>query len=114
MTALITEQITHEGETLSAVLDRKAEVSVSASTTWDPPSIAAAGTYSQEFTVTGAQMGDFVHISLSQNLAGCVLSGYVNDAGKVTAVLTNPTGSSVNIASGTLRFRLTREVVILS
>ena len=114
MTALITEQITHSGEPLADVLDRKAEVSVSASTSWDPPSIAASGTYSQVFPVTGAQMGDFVHISLSQSLAGCILSGYVNEAGSVTAVLHNPTGASVNILGGTLRFRLTREVVILS
>ena len=105
---LKTTQILHGSSRLSEVLDSKIEVSVDFSTAYDPSAIAAGTSISQVFTVTGALLGDFTHHSFSQNLAGVVMTSYVNQAGQVTVVLFNPTGSTVNLAGGTIKLRLTR------
>lgn len=107
-TKLTTKQILHGSTGLDTVLDQKVGVSVDFSTTWDPTSVAALSYTTQTFSVLGAALNDFVHISFSQPLAGCILSGQVNTAGQVTAHLFNPTGSTVNLAAGTLKIRLTR------
>lgn len=73
------------------------------STTWDPGSVASGGTTTTTLTVTGAVLGDFILCSFNQSLAGLVLTGYVSAPDTVTAVLTNPTGGAVDLASGTLR-----------
>lgn len=107
-TKLTSKQILHAGSPLNTLLDQKVEIAASLTTTWDPAAVSALGNLSQTFTVTGAQLGDFVHIGFTQNLAGLMLTGYVSSANNVTLVLFNPTGSTVNIASGTLKLRLTR------
>lgn len=105
---ITTKQIVHGASSLADVLDAKVGVSVDFSTTWDPPAISAGSYTTQVFAVTGATLNDFVHISHSQPLAGCILSGQVTAADQVTAHIFNPTGSTVNIAGGTLKVRLTR------
>jgi hypothetical protein len=73
------------------------------SATWDPPSIAAAGTSTTTIAVTGAVVGDYVRCSFSLSLGGLVLSGYVSGANTVTAVLSNPTAGAIDLASGTVK-----------
>lgn len=77
---------------------------LTASATWDPPSLNAGAATTTTVAVTGAAMGDLVHPpSFSNSLQGMVLSGYVSVAGTVTVVLVNTTVGTVDLASGTLR-----------
>ena len=89
--------------------DAFGEIILNASQDWDPPSIAAGGITSTSLTVTGAALGDFVSLSLATNLSGLVLSGYVSAANTVFVHLANPTGSTVNVGSSTLRIRIHKQ-----
>jgi hypothetical protein len=60
------------------------------------------------FTVTGAQLGDFVDVSASINLFGVNLFGYVSAADSVQLVWENGSGSSVTLGSATYYIRCTR------
>lgn len=73
------------------------------SATYDPPSIAPAGTTTTNVTVTGAVLGDDASASFGASLTGLVISAYVSAADTVTVVLFNPTIAVVDLASGTLR-----------
>jgi hypothetical protein len=73
-----------------------------ASKTFDPPSIAAAGTTTTTVTATGAVLGDTFIPSFSLSLAGLQLTAYVSAADTVTCVFQNPTAGAVDLASGTL------------
>lgn len=74
--------------------------------TYNPPSIAAGASTTTTIAAPGAVLGDHVLPSFSLSLAGLVLTGYVSAADTVTAVLMNPTGAAVDLASGTLRVKL--------
>ena len=77
------------------------------STIWDPASIASGATATTTVTVTGAVLGDFVdNISFNRSLSGLTLSGYVSASNTVTVVLSNNTGGSVDLSSGTLSVRV--------
>ncbi|MBT2142668.1 MULTISPECIES: hypothetical protein [unclassified Rhodanobacter] len=75
------------------------------SKTYDPPSIASMGTTTTTVTCTGAAMGQIASAGFSLSLAGLMMSAYVSAADTVTVVLFNPTGATVDIASGTLKVR---------
>lgn len=79
------------------------------SATYNPPSIAAAGTTTTTVTATGAAVGDFARASFSLTMAGLMMSAYVSAADTVTVVLFNPTGGAVDLASGTLRAEVTKQ-----
>lgn len=76
---------------------------LSATLAWDPASIAAGATETTSVTLVGALPGDEVTAGLSVDLQGMVLNAHVSAANTVTAVLFNPTGAAVDLASGTLR-----------
>jgi hypothetical protein len=69
---------------------------------WDPASIPPGTRITNSLTVTGAIIGQPVIAGFSQNLAGLVLTGYVEATNTVAVVLQNPTGGAVDLASGTL------------
>lgn len=69
---------------------------------YDPPSIAAAGQASTTVTVTGARLGDDASVVFSASLGGLIASAYVSASDTVTVVLFNPTGSAIDLASGTI------------
>lgn len=75
------------------------------SKTYDPGSIAAAGTTTTTVTVSGATLGDAFLPSFSLSLAGLQMTAYVSAADTVTVVLFNPTAGAVDLASGTLTVR---------
>lgn len=75
---------------------------LTASATWNPPSVSAGASTTTTVSVIGAVVGDKVSASFSDSLQGMVLSACVSAANTVTAVLFNPTGSAIDLASGTL------------
>jgi|LakMenEpi03Aug12_release.lakeMendotaPanAssembly.Ray.scaffolds.fasta_scaffold93873_6 parallel beta-helix repeat protein len=75
----------------------------SGSTTNDFGSISNGASATVVVTVPGALLGDYVQASCSLSLAGMSLTGYVSATNAVTLVLTNNTGSPVDLASATFR-----------
>lgn len=73
-----------------------------ATATWDPPSIESKASATTTVAVAGASFGDVVTVSFSNGQAGGQLSGYVTSTGSVVVVLFNPTGSTIDLPSGTL------------
>lgn len=78
---------------------------LSATATYDPPSVAAGATWTTTVAVTGATVANSVaRASHSQILAGgWILYASVTASGTVTVTAINMTGSTVDLASGTLR-----------
>jgi hypothetical protein len=75
-----------------------------ASATWDPGSLAAGASATRAVTVQGVSPGGVVAASLTSLTAGgWQLSGQVTAADTVTVTLTNQTGGTVDLPSGTLR-----------
>ena len=68
-------------------------------TTWDPGSIAAGGTETRSFTVTGAAIDDMIFVFPPVNLQGLIHSAYCDAADSVTIVLYNPTVGAIDLAS---------------
>jgi hypothetical protein len=64
---------------------------LSATATWDPPSVAAGAQATTTVTVTNAALGDTVVVGFNKDLQGMMLTGYVSTAGTVTVVLRNDT-----------------------
>lgn len=76
---------------------------LSATTTWDPASVAAGAQATTTVAVAGAALGNTVVVSFSLDLQGMQLTGYVSSAGNVTVVLRNGTAGAIDLGSGTLR-----------
>jgi len=76
---------------------------LTASVTYDPPSLGAGVQTTTTLNVTGAALGDTVSVGFSQSLVGIQMTGYVSSAGVVTVVLRNGTAGTIDLASGTLR-----------
>jgi hypothetical protein len=86
-----------------AVTHKTRSLPLRATATWDPGSIASgASELSAAITVTGAALGDSVVSSHSISLAGLSSTAYVSVADAVRVVLTNNTGSAVDLASHTV------------
>ncbi|MDR3425301.1 MAG: DUF2793 domain-containing protein [Alphaproteobacteria bacterium] len=74
---------------------------------WNPGAIAtSAGMTSSALTVTGAALGDLAIVAAPYDLQGVQATAYVNAANSAVIRLTNLTGSSVTLASGTWRVRV--------
>ena len=79
---------------------------IEASTTYDPPSLATGSGASTALGITGVAFGDYVEVSFDQALQGVTLTAFVSNPGQVTARFHNQTGGTIDLASGTLRFRV--------
>lgn len=77
---------------------------------FNPGTLSNGSQVTQSFTVTDAQLGDFVKVSFSQNLQGVLMFGYVSAANQVTVVFQNNTGGNVTLSSGTVRVHVNRHV----
>ena len=82
----------------------------SASITYDPPSLSAAGTSGDAVTTTvtlsGAAVGDVVQAAFSQYNADIEISAAVSAANTVTVKFKNTGAAAVDLASGTLTVKL--------
>jgi Pectate lyase superfamily protein len=75
--------------------------------TWDPPSIANGAATSTTVTVSAAVVGQVIVLGFSLALpAGMILWGTVTAADTVTATLFNASGTTQDVASGTLTARV--------
>ena len=73
-----------------------------ASVTIDPASLATVtGAVTADITVTGAAVGDAVRVFPPYNTQGIIVYGYVSAANTVKLSMFNPTGSTIDLASGT-------------
>jgi len=80
---------------------------LSSSSTWNPPSLASGASEITTVSVAGAALGNYVQASFSLDLQGLSLAAYVSAANTVTVVLNNLTGGTIDLASGTLKVRVT-------
>jgi hypothetical protein len=82
---------------------------LSGSATYDAGSLIDAAGTTTTVAVTGAALGDFVLVSLGVDLAGITVTGYVSAADTVSVRLQNESGSTVDLASTTLRVRVLKQ-----
>ncbi len=95
------EQHTHNGidsqkmnsKNLLGVLDTKVN--------YDPSNIVSGSAITQNFTVAGARMKDFVLVSAPYDLQGIQITGYVSTTNIVTLALSNGSANAVNLGAGT-------------
>lgn len=88
----------------SDVLGAPVAKHLSATATYDPPSVSAGSQTSTTITVTGAAVGDTAscgHTTITADL--WMLSCYVSAADTVRVVLNNRSGGAIDAGSGTLR-----------
>ena len=81
---------------------RKVALGLTGSATWNPASIPDGDAASGEVTVTGAQMGDFVIPSFSLDVDDLDLHADVTSENTVTCIMSNSTGRTIDLASGTV------------
>ena len=73
---------------------------------FNPASIAADETLSQNFTVTGAQIGDYALVAPGVDLEGINYSATVTSANTVTVDLINNTTGAIDLASSTWKIKV--------
>jgi len=76
--------------------------------TWNPGTLASGAGASTSISVPGAALGDFASVAASYDLQGLQASAYVSAADTVVLRVTNLTGASITLASGTWRLRVTK------
>jgi len=84
-------------------------VILTGSETYDPPSLTTGTGATSTFIVGGAALGDYVQASFSNDLQGIVLTGYVTSPGFVAVRFQNGTGGTIDLASGTVKVRVTKQ-----
>ncbi len=81
---------------------------MSGSVAWTPGSVTDGEMVSQDITVSGASLGDFVVVSFSLDVEDLVLDGNVTSANTITATLTNDgINSGVTLSAGTVYAKVT-------
>ena len=80
---------------------------VNASTTWDPGSLDDGQSESKDVTATGVALGDLViGVSFSLDVVDLNLEAQVTATDTVTCRITNHTGGTVNLGSGTVKVKV--------
>lgn len=103
---LTTDTLQKLREKLSGLRGDRIPQVITASKTWDPPSVANGATTTTTVTVTGAVAGQRVGVGFPFS-AAFIASGYVSAADTVTVVIQNVSGGPVDLASGTLTVYVT-------
>lgn len=82
---------------------------INTTTTFDPPSLlTVTGAVSSGITVTGAALGDRVELFPPSDMQGVIAYGFVSAANTIKISLFNPTGGTIDLASGTWRIQVIR------
>lgn len=86
--------------------------------TYDPGSLAAGATSTYDIMADGstndlklAEVGDFVQITAPYDTQGITVNGYVSATGQITVRLFNPTSGTIDLASGSWSWLLTKPLV---
>ena len=79
--------------------------SKNSSKAWTPGAVGSGAQVTTTITVTGCAIEDYVQASVSVDLQGQILTGYVSSANTVTVVLFNNTGGPITLGSITLAVR---------
>lgn len=86
---------------------RAGAASLIGSGTYDPPSLLDGAGNTTTITVTGAALGDLVTgVSFSLDLQGVLMTAYVSAANTVAVRFQNETSGTIDLASGTIRVRV--------
>lgn len=72
------------------------------SASWTPGAVANGAQVTNTITVSGCALGDYVEVSVSVDLQGQTLTGYVSAANTVTVVLLNETAAPITLGIITL------------
>jgi hypothetical protein len=83
---------------------------LSASATWDPPSVANGASTATTISVPSAALGDTVNASFSVALGGLALVAQVSATDTVEVRLINNSGGAADLASGTVRVQVFKGV----
>lgn len=78
------------------------------SATYDPASLVDGAGVTTTVTVTGALLGDFAEATFSNALQGILLTAWVSASNIVSVRFQNETGGTIDLASGTLKAKVTR------
>lgn len=78
------------------------------SKSYNPGSLADGAGETTTVTVSGAALGDYVQVSFNLDLQSVALMAWVSATDTVSARFQNETGGVVDLASGTLRVRVTK------
>ena len=81
---------------------------IQASVTYNPPSLADGTGATTTVTCAGAGLGDFAQASFSNDLQGITVTAWVSAADTVSVRFQNESGSTLDLASGTLRVRVSK------
>ena len=76
---------------------------IAASVTKDWGSLVDAAGASQDVTVMGANLGDFCRTSMSLDISDMTMTCWIKSANTARVRMQNESGSTVDLASGTLR-----------
>jgi hypothetical protein len=80
---------------------------IAATVTFDPPSLATmTGAVSSAITVTGAVLGRRVEVFPPYDLQGVQVQAYVSAANAIKFSLFNPTGATIDLASGSWKVKV--------
>lgn len=85
---------------------RYQKLPLTASATYDPPSLAAGTGVTTTVGVPGAVMGNYVTVSFSNDLQGITLTAYISVANTAAVRFQNGTAGTLDLASGTLNVRV--------
>lgn len=86
---------------------RQGDAEFFGSATYDPANLVDGAGATTTVTVTGAVLGDMVTgVSFSLDLQGITLTAYVSAADTVAVRFQNESGGAIDLASGTIRVRV--------
>lgn len=96
-------------DTVTVVLANTSDTLVATGgSTWNPASLNDGQETVQEFTVTGAALGDYVDATSSIDVADLILTAQVTATNTVTAQFVNSTGGAIDLGSTTIGLRVRR------
>lgn len=84
-------------------------IDLSASSAYDPPSLADGVGTTTTVAVAGAVLGDFALVSFSLDLQGITVTAYVSAAATVSVRFQNESGGTLDLAAGTLRVKVIKQ-----
>ena len=79
------------------------------SATFNPSNLADGAGETTTVTATGAALGDFASATFSLDLQGITLTAWVSAADTVSVRFQNETGGALDLGSGTLRVKVTKQ-----